>query len=59
MKQALLLNITEMLNMISDGSWEVCDGETGANYPVIGNVERGLTEWNEAQIIINRELRQG
>ncbi len=59
MKQTMLLNITEMLNMISDGSWEVCDGETGANYPAIATAERGLTEWSEAQIIINRELRDG
>lgn len=47
----------EMLTEIRDGRLEVCDGETGSDYPVLGWAERALTPHNITDIIRNRLLR--
>lgn len=47
----------EMLTELRDGRLEVCEGETGSDYPVLGWAERALTPHNVADIIRNRLLR--
>ena len=58
-KAAFLLWMSDELTNIRTGETELCSGETGTAWPAMGSAERNLTEWNEAQIIINRELRDG
>lgn len=38
---------------------DLCDGATGSAFPAIGWAELGLTEWSEAQIILNALKRYG
>jgi hypothetical protein len=44
---------------IRESKLTVCAGETGADYPAWGSIERGLTEYTIARIIENREAREG
>jgi len=46
-----------MMDALLDGSLEVCQGETGSQFVYFDWAEHALTPWNEAQIIINTELR--
>ena len=48
--------VTEMLTALGNGVLEVCQGETGTNFPVFEWAEQGLTVWNEARIIYNNRL---
>lgn len=45
--------IDAQLTMIREGKLEVCDGETGADFPAFGTAEIGWTEDNALQIIDN------
>lgn len=36
---------------------EVCDGETGRDWPAMGWAEQSLTDWAAARIILNRMMR--
>ena len=49
----------EALRQIRVGEIELCQGETGSDYPYLAWAEQGLTVWNEARIIINAEERSG
>jgi len=41
----------EMLNALKSGEFEVCEGETGSNFPVFDWAEQSVTVWNAAKII--------
>ena len=58
-RERLFEQMNDVMTQIRDGDLEVCAGHTGAKYPAIGWAEQGLTEWSEAQIIINSLLRYG
>jgi len=49
---------TAYLTQIRTGHLELCDGETGADWPAGGAAERNLTVWNEIGILRNRWLRE-
>ena len=49
--------ITDQLAQIRDGRIELCEGETGSEYPAIGWAEQTVTEFNQALIIINASQR--
>ena len=46
-----------MMDALLDGRLEVCQGETGSEFVYIDWAEQALTVWNEAQIIINTEVK--
>lgn len=56
-KQMWLEWLNTQFELIRKGEIVVCEGETGSQYPAFAAVEMTLTDWNEAQIIINRERR--
>jgi hypothetical protein len=45
--------VQTQLNLIRTMKLELCDGETGADFPVTGWAQQGLTEFNKAQIIVD------
>jgi hypothetical protein len=47
----------DQLSLLREGKLEVCDGETGADFPAIGWAEQSLTDFATAEIIYNAELR--
>lgn len=49
----------EMLRVIWTGELELCDGETGTNFPAIGIAQQGWTAWRDAEIIVDSLLRLG
>lgn len=49
--------ITDQLAQIRDGRIELCEGETGSEYPAVGWAEQTVTEFNQALIIINAGQR--
>ena len=55
MKQKWLDWSGAQLDMIRDGKIELC-GQTGSNYPAVGNIQYGHTVWSEAQMIYNHEI---
>lgn len=46
-----------MIDALTDGRLEVCDGETGSQVVAIDWAEQASTPWNTARIIINTEQR--
>jgi len=48
----------ETLGKIQDGVLELCQGETGMNFPAVGWAERNLTFISENEIIRNRANRE-
>lgn len=58
-RERLFEQMNEILNQVRTGELEVCAGHTGSAYPAIGWAEMGLTEWNQAQIILNSLMRYG
>lgn len=56
-RQNYLTWMGEQLTNISLGVIDVCQGATGANYPVIGWAEQSVTEFAAADIIVNDILR--
>lgn len=46
-----------MIDALTDGRLEVCEGETGSQVVAIDWAEHATTPWSAAQIIINTELR--
>jgi hypothetical protein len=42
---------------IREGTIELCDGETGSDFPAIGWAEQSLTDFATAEIIYNAEQR--
>jgi len=49
----------EQLGYIRSGEIELCDGETGSTFPVVGWAEQAHTEFGAARIIANRLRRYG
>ncbi len=49
--------VSEELRQIRVGELELCDGETGADFPAIGWAEQGWTAFSTAEIIENQQLR--
>jgi hypothetical protein len=45
------------MDAIRDMRIELCDGETGSEFPVVGWAEQGVTEFARAQIVLNSILR--
>lgn len=56
-RQAYLTWITNELTNIRTGKIELCEGETGSEFPVIGWAEQSVTPWAAAQIILNKLAR--
>ena len=56
-KQMWLQWLDTQFELIRMGKIVVCEGETGADYPAFASAQKSLTEWNEAQIIIDRLRR--
>ena len=48
--------IRNELTLIREGKIELCAGATGADYPVTGWANQGVSEWARAQIILNDYL---
>ena len=57
MKQAYINWMSTELQNIATGVKDVCDGATGSNYPAIGWAEQGVSEFAQAEIILNDILR--
>lgn len=51
--------LNQQLELIRNGDLELCDGETGKNYPAWATTEIAVTPKNAARIILNRRLRSG
>lgn len=58
-KAGLLEWMDRQLRMIRMGEVELCHGATGADFPAIGWAEQSLTDFNTANIIVNRARREG
>jgi hypothetical protein len=56
-KATFLQWLDRQFELIRAGKVEVCDGETGADYPAFGVIQRGLTEFSKAEIAFNEILK--
>jgi hypothetical protein len=56
-KRLVAEELRRNFSMIMTGEVELCDGETGANYPAFGAAEQTLTEFSTIAIINNEILR--
>jgi len=59
MRMKMIDWVSIQLDNIRTMEVDLCAGATGAAFPAIGWAEQGLTEWSEAQIILNRIMRYG
>jgi len=57
MRGAWIQWATAQLDAIRTGKLELCEGETGSEYPFFTYAEQSLTVWAAEQIITNREMR--
>lgn len=57
-KQMWLTWLDGQFELIRKGEIVVCEGETSSTYPAFASAEMSLTDWNQAQIIANREARE-
>lgn len=46
------------LTAIQTGALELCDGETGTDFPAVGWAEQSLTEFTAARIIVDAAARE-
>lgn len=53
MKRNWLEWLNGQYKMLRTGEIEVCDGETGADFPSMGWAEQAWTDWNRAQVVYN------
>ena len=51
--------LTTNLTAIREGELELCQGETGSNYPSMGFAQQNVTPWTENQIRQNAETNSG
>lgn len=58
-KGQYLMEVNRQLDFIYSGQIELCAGETGSTFPVVGWAEQAHTEFGQAQIIANRIRRYG
>ena len=56
-KKMFLEWINGQLDLIRKGKIEVCDSETGADYPAVGIAQIAWTEWSDAEIRRSTILR--
>lgn len=49
---------SDMLAAIRNGKLELCQGETGSEYPAMATAERAWTDWAAAEIELNRIARE-
>ena len=56
-KQSLMDWCSAQLLAIRLGQLELCDGETGSDFPAIGWAEQSLTDFSTAEIIYNASMR--
>lgn len=49
-RQMWLMDAQGMLTSIRNGELELCEGETGSDFPAIGWAEQSWTPWREAEI---------
>jgi len=47
---------TEVLRNIWTGELELCDGETGSNFPAVGIAQQAWTAWRAAEIVLDSLL---
>jgi len=59
MKQTYLRWVTDELANIRMGKIELCEGETGSEFPAVGWIEMGWSPWSQGQIVMNRIARFG
>lgn len=45
--------LNNQYQLIREGKIEVCDGYTASAYPAYASIEQSLTEWSEAEIMLN------
>ncbi len=57
--QMYLTQASEELRMIRTGEIELCNGETGTDFPALGWAEQTLTDFSTASIWVNNALRNG
>ena len=55
--QMYLDQASQELRMIRTGELELCQGETGSDFPAIGWAEQSLTDFATANIIVNAARR--
>jgi len=58
-KRLYLEQVNQQLGFIYSGQIELCDGETGSTFPVVGWASQAHTEFGAARIIANRIKRTG
>ena len=56
-RRSWLMWLQEELGNIANGNRELCQGETGALFPAVGQIARQLTEWDEVVVQSNSSLR--
>lgn len=56
-KANLLEWVNTNLENIRTGKLELCDGETGSEFPAFGSIEQSLTQWSAAEIVWNARSR--
>ena len=56
-KRLYMESTVEDLTLIREGKTELCAGETGFDFPYVGDAAQGVTEWAQARIIANDILR--
>lgn len=56
-KRLLLEQVNLHLGHLRSGEVEVCDGETGSTFPIIGWSSQGLTPFSSAEIVANAEVQ--
>lgn len=49
--------LDRQFELIRTGKLALCSGDTGSEYPAFATAEYTWTVWNEAQIIVNEELK--
>jgi len=57
--QMYLTQASEELRLIRTGEMELCDGQTGSDFPSLGWAEQTLTDFSTANVQINYTLRNG
>lgn len=58
-RKAVLLDwIERQYELIRTGKINLCQGDTGADFPAFGVAEYTYTTWNQSQIIVNEQLKR-
>jgi hypothetical protein len=57
-KERKAIWLEKQFDLIREGKLTLCQGDTGADFPAFGVAQMGYTEWNQAKIIVDEQLRQ-